>query len=188
MNTKRQSTKFLPYLHASDSVHSRKVPTKKCHRVSHVTTPVLLGKSHFRVTFLAISKCGIPSVSKHPRPPDGKSNLNSNIDPKSKVQPMGKCPNPVLKMSFLQKTKFRIMKTQSQPASVVNIRRMRGALHKNSTDLRTFCADVIPAQKASLLSNPMQFSRLIVHKGFQTIGETFQPLLPGLRTCERSST
>jgi hypothetical protein len=29
-------------------------------------------------------------------------------------------------MSFLQKTKFRMMKNQSQPASVVKIRRIRG--------------------------------------------------------------
>ncbi|MDB6052690.1 MAG: hypothetical protein JWN25_213 [Verrucomicrobiales bacterium] len=40
---------------------------------------VLLGKCHFHVTFLSISKCDIRSASKHPLPNEGKSNL----DPKS---------------------------------------------------------------------------------------------------------
>jgi hypothetical protein len=46
--------------------------------------------------------------------------------PLKRRPPKQKCPKPVLKMSFLKKIRFRMMQSQSQSASVVKLRRIRG--------------------------------------------------------------
>ncbi|MDB6053867.1 MAG: hypothetical protein JWN25_1390 [Verrucomicrobiales bacterium] len=126
MNTKKQNTKFLHYFPSRESVHLTKVITQKMSPCVTGDKPVLLGKCHFPVTFLSISKRDIRSAWRHPLPHSWEVEPRLEPRPKFASSLIGKCPKRVLKMSVLQKTRCRVIKSQSQPASVVKIRRMRG--------------------------------------------------------------
>ncbi|MDB6055122.1 MAG: hypothetical protein JWN25_2645 [Verrucomicrobiales bacterium] len=97
MNTKIQSTKSLSHLHAHQSVHSTMDTTQKMSPSVRCDNRIPLGKCHFLVTVLVDFKTGHPSTSED-RPAE---EWRSNLDPKSRVSKR-KCPNPVLKMSFLK--------------------------------------------------------------------------------------